>query len=896
MKKTYVIALLLSFCLILTSLCPVFAADDALETTETNADTVQIDSTTLTRAKTLEMIGILDTDAETFAAQPEVSRAEIAELAVKLAGYIDVLGGEDSAYFLDVEDDAKYKSAIGRAVMHGLMCGTEKYKFEPERPISYTEMLKVMLNVLGYGWMAEMNGGYPSGYVKIAAQTGLSRNARNSDALSGEAVVNMVYNALDVEVLVPTRFGDDISYESYEGRTLLTENLKLEMVKGVVTAIPKTELYGEALLNNDEIMIDGTRVVYESLYDDLLGMNVTAYCGTDDDADLRNAVYIEVMEENNVLEIDSEDVSYADNVFKYYDENGKSKRASTETGAAVIFNGKALSDPSLDMSKLSQHEGRVILIDNDDDGVYEVIKIYRHYNIRVQSIDTSRNTIFVKDGESLTANDIDKWYFFDKNGKPSALKSIPDDVVLSVEKSGDTITFYVGMDSISGTVEGVYNNKITINGVEYKLSKGMKVSEIPALGESGVFLRDRYGSIAFFDKGVGGFEPGVVVGVSLYGVIDTSLKIRLFNIMSEVVTYDVASNIKLDGKRVKLTDTLANGDNVITARLAEGAAKENTDFTSEVPYGQVIRYKLNSDKEIIEIDTAVQNQNETDDTLRMVTTARSSYYKRDGYNFGGHTVVDTNTIVFKIICPMSKPEEDIKLTSIGSFGDNITKKVESLSFTDEGITSDVLVVYELSGTGTISVNNGEMIVDEIGQTMNSDGEVVKTISGYYKGSYETYNLKDNAIIDSELSQGDLIRFDQNAKSELTLIRHIYCAANDSFATTFPYMRNEVFGGDQTNLGWDIDYRAAQGYIWHYHDDSLIFVPARTINDVSEAADKETFNMNGVNIYIYDKNDTRTPVYVGSKSDIGSYLKYGEDATKVYIRTYFSNVNTILVVR
>ena len=882
MKKTSLTALLLAFCLIITGNIGTAGAAD---TTDGNAGAA-VDSVTAERAKTLEALGILPESADSFAQKTEITRAEFAYIAARAAGCSDMSGGDDSAYFLDVADDSKYKNAIGSAVKLGLMRGTDEYTFEPDRAVAYTEAIKVTLCILGYEWMAEASGGYPSGYIKTAAQVGLSRGVQNADGMDGAAVVKLLYNALDTEMLIPTGFGKDISYESYEGRTLLTEKLKLEKVKGIVTAIPKTELYGEASLNDDEIMIEETRVSYENYSENLLGMSVTAYCDADSKDEPRSAVYIEVSDKNKLLEIDGGNASYSDGVFTYYDENDSQKRASAAAGAAVIFNGKALDDPDFDMKKTAPDEGRVTLIDNNDDGKYEVIKVRSHYNIRVQSTDTRNNIIYDKDGGSIKTSDITKWYFYDKDGKKSALKSIREDAVLAVEKSGDTVTFLEGKGTIGGTVDRVSAKKITVDGVEYKLSKSLKDSEKPSVGESGTFYLDVYGKIAFFDKNRQGTLTGVILGAKLTEGMETSVKIRLFNIMSEIGMYEVADKITLDGESVKLTDKTENGENRIMKRLADGAANEYAELTKSVKYGQVIRYKLNSQNEIKEIDTTVKTAKEDNNSLQIVTNAQSSFFKRDGMNFGGHTLIDGDTIVFQISLPMQNPEDDVKLTSSSAFSDNITETVEGLSFTDEKIISDVIMVYKMYGSGEISANNLEMLVDECGSALSGE-DVLSTVSGYYNGSYVTYPIKDSASIDSELNTGDLIRFDSNAKSEIIKITHVYRAADNSFA----------YSGTSSNAGgWDVGFRVSQGYIYHTYEDAIVFAPAESIADVTDDSKRERFNMKGVKIYVYDKNNTRTPVYVGSKADLRSYLKNKEKAPKVYIRSKFSNVETILVVK
>ena len=70
-------------------------------------------------------------------------------------------------------DDWFYDSA---AKMHdfGIINGYEDGSFKPQNNITYNEFIKMLMSMLFYGPYAEENGGYPHGYVSLAAELGIT--------------------------------------------------------------------------------------------------------------------------------------------------------------------------------------------------------------------------------------------------------------------------------------------------------------------------------------------------------------------------------------------------------------------------------------------------------------------------------------------------------------------------------------------------------------------------------------------------------------------------------------------------------------------------------------------------------------------------------------------------
>ena len=103
---------------------------------------------------------------------------------------------------------------INFAHQNGLIDGTSETTFEPEKNVTNTEFIKMIVTLLGYKPMAERMG-YPQGYVITANQKGITEGLDlnlNDNALRGD-IVKMISNSLDVPMMVQSGFG---AYEEYK--------------------------------------------------------------------------------------------------------------------------------------------------------------------------------------------------------------------------------------------------------------------------------------------------------------------------------------------------------------------------------------------------------------------------------------------------------------------------------------------------------------------------------------------------------------------------------------------------------------------------------------------------------------------------------------------------------
>ena len=111
--------------------------------------------------------------------------------------------------------------------------GDENGNFNPESEITNEEIVKMLVNTLGYGTMAEMTGGFPGGYLMTSTRIGLTNGLvleTDVAAKRGDIAV-MFCNALKIPLMVQISFSvdGDTEYQILDGKNgvkyadLLTE-------------------------------------------------------------------------------------------------------------------------------------------------------------------------------------------------------------------------------------------------------------------------------------------------------------------------------------------------------------------------------------------------------------------------------------------------------------------------------------------------------------------------------------------------------------------------------------------------------------------------------------------------------------------------------------------------
>ncbi len=207
----------------------------------------------------------------TYRPDEPVTRAQFAKIVVASLGV-----GEAAQYaagstkFADVAEDHWAAGYINVAVDVGVINGYPDGSFQPENRVTFAEAVKMIVAALGYTPKAEAMGGYPGGYLAVAAEAEITDGVNVVGTLAADrgAVAVMIDNSLEVYLMEQKSYGDKPTWEASDTKTLLNTKLGVVEERGFVTGISRTDKLDEKefiLDNKDkyEIVID---VNTESLF------------------------------------------------------------------------------------------------------------------------------------------------------------------------------------------------------------------------------------------------------------------------------------------------------------------------------------------------------------------------------------------------------------------------------------------------------------------------------------------------------------------------------------------------------------------------------------------------------------------------------------------------------
>lgn len=204
--------------------------------------------------ETLSALGIITGDDENndgvmeFRPNDTITRAEVTAIVSRIQGMNNA--AQTNTSFADVPSTHWASGYVAQAANQGIVDGYGDGNFGPEDNVKYQEMIKMLMETLGYRPFADDQGGYPTGYLTAAQRYGVLDDVVGGGIgveASRGMVAQMVYNAIDTPLMDMVTYGKNGEYTVYENRdgygfkTLLTRDLKMVKVSGKVVANSYTD-------------------------------------------------------------------------------------------------------------------------------------------------------------------------------------------------------------------------------------------------------------------------------------------------------------------------------------------------------------------------------------------------------------------------------------------------------------------------------------------------------------------------------------------------------------------------------------------------------------------------------------------------------------------------------
>lgn len=517
-------------------------------------------------------------------------------------------------------------------------------KFEPDEKITVDAATVMVMRALGYTYVPNSHE-----MIRDARLKGLLDGVEGNDVLTAVDEAMLLYNALHACSLRVTKFGYG-SFEKIADRDWLDIWFNISYVEGIVTATEITALNQINETSKNSIKV-GDQVIYgvPEKTEELLGYPVRCYYLNNEE--VSEYVYITSFDfDYNEVFIKQKDVErFTATSISYYDSEEDVYEKNISTSADFVYNGKAVSLSEHSLSEMTKDYSSVKLLDNNDDKIIDVVFITKNNTFAIDSVDSKRMQIVGKNGEFIAldsgANVICR--IKQVNNDPMSIGDIKEWNVVTIAESFDKkyVDIIVSNDSVTGTLQTIsVDDKavVGIDGRNFEISKKLVDDKKVKLGKIATFYMSSDGVIYAINYEVDSAGMWVyAIGLDKGRGLGTDYKFKCATGTDpEVNVYELAENVKVDGKIVK--------------------EKSIGTVLTDNSFPEVMIINLNEKNEVSSINTIIKGETETveDNLVKRFNGKGNSelYYSNWGRSFNTRFVMSTAANIYGL--PINETDYD----------------------------------------------------------------------------------------------------------------------------------------------------------------------------------------------------------------------------------------------
>ena len=705
----------------------------------------------------------------------------------------------ESSVFSDVAPGGQYANAILALNERGIISGFPDGRYRPTSTIQYQDFAKLLVELLGYKQTAELLGGYPSGYLQVAANLRLDQGAYTApeDPMTIGAAAQIFYNALQADMQkISLNENNQIQIEADRERTLLSQYKDIYKIRGRITKNARTGLTVPEGAGEGNAEIDG--VIYgagKTDADAQLGKEVYAFYR---EYPMENTlIHIEPLAKANEITILAEDIVREESdrtTLTYETDSTRNRSLKISSTVDVIYNGKA--HPDLEADRFYPFCGQIALLDSDNDKIYDVVFITDYTVMFVSHAVEYSRTVFNKFTsagfvESLQFDENGEIDICDEVGEPMEFSDIAEnDILFAAVSETGTKPYYqlvVSKNSVGGTFSSINDDTVTVDGTEYELSEAYKLAvangdlKAPVLGDTYTFYIDAYGRVTGFSKEYTGTQYGYLRKVYT-DEMDEKVYARVFCRDGSWELYELRDTVQINGEPFKKEVAV----NIISA-------------------GEMIRYTVDSSARLRTMDTAVTTS-ETDtnlndyieqDTFRKAeingTIGNNKYYSNTN-SFSNAFFLNQDVTVFLIPTASGAPEEDFACTDQSYFKSENRYTLTVFDMDEYMFSSIYMVGYDSSSSDSLESSIGRddycMMIEETNEAV-VNGEQVSIARGLMKGQEWSYTSAE-ANTFAGLKKGDIIRTKYDDAGKLKQYIMVHRLGTEELVSNVPDFNNAVY--------------------------------------------------------------------------------------------------------
>lgn len=772
----------------------------------------------------------------------EITRADFVAAAAKLIG--TKLTEKNFIYYYDVPTSHWAYNEISLLTEMKILNGTGDKLFRPDDKMTKAEACKIILSLMDFDELAEIKGGYPNGYISVAAEKDLLEGVSSSEYVTLSDMFMLLYNTMITEI------EDD-------DKTLLSIYRNVYYLEGKLAGADCVTVGGESIPER-YVLVD--EELYECDLDvtDYLGEDIKFFYCYNKNADEKRVLWASRKDDDDNLYITVDnDAFFDDTTYKFtYHDAEKEKSIYLNRGITVLYNGGIVDKNISDVLKKPRYTVKF----TEDDSL-AIVESYE--NLVVGKIDTENKTVYDKNnpGRKLILDEQEyEKVILERFGKDRlSFEDIKVGDVLSVFMSYDEkyLKVQVSKEKISGKVEQVQNSenrtKIYIDGTVYLMSD-ISGRNFYAVGDNVTAYLDFNGEITYIK--INEKDNNAVFIIKAIkdsdGTYNTKFKVLKEN--GEIVLLECGAKVRIDGVTYQ----------------------EQDEIFELFKEGQIAVMGLNNEQKIATIDTVVQNENESVASLSVNVPFTSGLEYRHTGIIGAKSVINDDTVIFAVPLAYSNNDDDYKVISKSILEDKEYLNAETYK-TKEKAGIEQYVVLKGYDSEKYSTDSIPVLVDSITTIVNEEGSVVECIKGYqgntevdFPASSDTPELfsKEN------IKAGSLIWLRVNSKGEVLDLKHLFDITDMS-----------IYKFD-SNI--DAEYRTTYAYV----------------NDIVEGVIKLGYNSpetidqvlptDGIPVLTFESGANRNTIKVSNISDAVTFYNEGETCSKVVVITKWRNPKLFVI--
>ncbi|MBR4030878.1 MAG: S-layer homology domain-containing protein [Clostridia bacterium] len=842
-----------------------------------------------------------DATGNTFRPDAEISREEFSVIVTRILGASGIMPDLTELPFTDVTPivcDEWAIIATKVAYDLGIVSGYGDGKFGPKDPVTYEQVVKMLVCSLGYESVAIQRGGWPTGYILVANDLGITDDAimEHSKNAPRGIVSQLVYNCLEVDLM--TKVNDE-KYEVQRGHNILTDKLGYKYGKGIVTGLP-----GIAFNHLGRWITDGQAEIDNVVYD-ASNVDMSEYLGFSgefyykENGSIKTLVSFTPSQYNKKIVLTDKQLDTVNSTsISYYLTESSKKESTVIAGAVYMYNDSAKPLSSITMPNI----GNITIIHNNDDDIADVVLAEDSRVVVASAVDSTNFIVHDKYNPSLkldlSGNNTDS-LVITKNGNPSSFNAITKGTVIMVKESPQQTIANLITNTIKGTVEEVRDsgNTITINGVDYTCAADYKnyiaLNPVEQLNVGDKALIAAYDNKILYSEIS---EITAKIGYLIDAEADTQEKfarVKIYTTANAMSILTCADQIQIDGAPCDYTQ--------VPSVLASAASLTNKDDSAaNATRSQLVEYVTDSSGKVSEIYT----MKTTGDIRRTLVLNRSydeaaATYSSTSKNFKNTGItVNSSTKVFFIPSDRSL-DDDYIVKGYSGLKNSTNYKFEAFDLSSTGVAT-AIVIYGNTNVNTITEQTIALITD-VTAVLNSDKVAVAKVTLVTNGKSATKTTQTQSVMGT-CKVGDIVKYKTDSKGIIVEMSKVFDPELASFTFLNSGAENKRYytsGSVQTETS--AYYLTILGTVYSQDADRIVISESLVGEDGTPGVLDETkkkytipFSKDTV-FYMYDRATDKLTVEGLTKDNISTYVDALDGASKVMTYNSYTNLRFVYII-